>query len=886
MRWLTKIPLRARSLFRTRTAEQELSEELQNHLQSQTEQLIAGGMSPDEARRAALRDFGGVEQIKEECRDTRNVGLVETTVQDLRFGFRMLWRSPGFALLAILCLTLAIGANAAVFSWIEGILFRPYAGVANLDRLMVLAGTARGTPGHDGMSWPDLLDYQRDAKLVDAVIAEKLTGTTLSAGDRAEIAVGSMVSANYFDAMGIGIFMGRGFEQGEDQGRNAHPVTVISYQMWQDRFHGDPNIIGKTQVFNALPFTIVGVTAPGFYGTFVGYPFSFWVPISMQERFDTSGYKLEDRSARWIEPFVRLKPGVTAAQAQAELDAIAGRLENEYPEIDRGRGVRLYPVGQSPFNSSGVLLPTLEVSLMVVIFVLLIACANVGNLLLVRSFTRRQEMTMRVALGARRVRLVRQLLTEGLILTGISAVSGLLVAYWCRGLLVRIFPARGVPLRIEGLLDWRVIAVSAGICIVSTMLFGLMPALDASNVDLAGSLKSEGGAVVGARRNWLRSALVILQVSLTFLLLVGAGLLIRSVQRLRNSPPGFTTKGVLLTSVNLFVSGYDLPRAKDFQERFMDRLLAVPGVKSAAYARIAPFSFKSYSQDAIGVDGYEAPPGQQPNVAYDEVSPGFFATLGIPLIEGRDFTRADDASSLPVAIVNEAMVTQYWHGENPVGKRLKVKDTWRMVVGVAKQAKYGNPMENDKAFFYVPLRQAPTVQPNVLIRTDEGPQAMLPAVAREVHAIDPGLAIFELVTMREQVEIQTAPQHIALTLLTGFGGMGLFLAAIGLYGVLSCAVSQSTRELGLRMALGATPSRLMQLVMSKGMRMIAVGIGFGTAAALLLTPLLGYLLYRVSPRDPLSFVSALGVMAIAGFVACVVPAWRATHMDPVRALKS
>ncbi len=886
MRWLYQFPLRLRSLFQRQQAEEDLREEFQSHLQFQIEQLVADGTDPEEARLTALRSMGGVEQLKEECRDARSVGWLDNFLRDLRFGVRMLARSPGFTVIAVLCLTLGIGANAAVFSWIEGILFRPYPGVAYQDRLMVLAGTARGTQGFDGLSWPDFLDYQRNVKLVD-VIGEKLTSTTLAVGDRAEIAVGSMVSANYFDAMGIRLHMGRGFQAGEDTGRNAHPVVVISYQLWKDKFHSDPNILGKTQVFNALPHTIVGVTAPGFFGTFVGYPFKFWVPVSMQERFDASGYKLEDRGARWLEPFVRLKPGVTAAQAQQEMTAIASRLQAEHPDTNRGRSVQLIPLWQSPFNASQLLLPTLGMALAVAVFVLLIACANVGNLLLVKSFSRAHEMTVRMAIGAGRSRLVKQLLTEGLLLTVIAAIGGLLVANWCRGLLVRIVPARGVPLRFEGTLDWRVIALSVAICGLSTLLFGLMPAMQSSHIDLAGALKGASGTVVGGgARRWVRSGLVVVQVSLTFLLLVGAGLLILSVQRIRNSPPGLETKDVLVTSANLFVAGYDLPRARNFQDQWMDRLQSLSGVQSAAYARIPPFSFKSYSDAPIAVDGFQPAPDQQPNVWYDEVSPGFFATLRIPLISGRDFTRADDENAPPVAIVNEAMVTKFWRGEDPVGRRLKVKDKWMRVVGVARQAKYGNPMEVDQPFFYVPLRQNPTVQVAVLLRTPQGPESILPVLARDVHAIDPGLAVYAVTTMREQVDIQTAPQHIALSLLTVFGSMALALAAIGLYGVMSYAVTQSSRELGLRMALGATRRQLLRLVMSQGMALTGIGLALGGVAALSTTRLLGYLLYKVSPRDPLSFLSALAVMTITGIAACLLPAWRASRIDPLRALRN
>src|ERR1700736_583159 len=407
-------------------------------------------------------------------------------IQDLRFGVRMLWRRPGFSILAILCLTLAIGANAAVFSWIEGILLRPFPLVANQDRLLAVTGTNRGAAGLNDVSWPDFLDLQRNCTLIDAFIAEKITGTTLSIGDRAERAPGSIVSANYFDAIGVRPALGRGFEPGEDTGPNAHPVTVISYQMWQDRFGGDPQIIGKTQVLSGLPHTIIGVAPKGFFGTFVGYAFQFWVPASMQAQFDAGVYKLEDRGARWIEGFVRLKPGVTIDQAQAEISAVATRLEADYPATNRGRGIRLFPLWQTPFNNAGALLPTLGIALVVVISVLLIACANVGNLLLVRAFARQQELTIRLSVGAGPGRLVQAVLAEGWIVAAIAAAGGLVVANWLRDALALLTPPRGgVLLRLAGELDWRVLALSAGVCLVSTLLFGLVPAILTSHIDLA-----------------------------------------------------------------------------------------------------------------------------------------------------------------------------------------------------------------------------------------------------------------------------------------------------------------------------------------------------------------------------------------------------------------
>jgi predicted permease len=613
----------------------------------------------------------------------------------------------------------------------------------------------------------------------------------------------------------------------------------------------------------------------------------FWVPASMEELFEGGGYKLEDRGARWIEAYARLKPGVTRQQAQQEIAAVAKRLEKDYPDTNRGRSIQLWPLWQTPFNNANTLLPTLEIMLVVVIFVLLIACANVGNLLLVRSFARRHEMTVRMAVGAGRGRLVRQLVTEGLILAAFGAVGGLLVAYWCRHALVLLLPARGgVAMHLPGEIDWRVLALSAGVCLIATLLLGLVPALQTRDLDLSGALKAESAGVVGSgRRGWVRSGLVVVQVSLSFVLLVGAGLLLQSLQRIRNTNPGFSTREVLETTVNLVQAGYDAPRAQNFQDQLLEHAKAIPGVESAALARLTPLSYASFSSSPIAVDGYQPPPDEQPIVEYNEVGPDYFTTIGIPLVSGREFTRADDEKSVPVAIVNETMAAKYWLGRNPMGERLQVKGRWLQVVGVAKDSKYESVREAPKPFFYVPLRQNFARGAGLNIRTRMSPEAMRAALTREVHAIDRNLALFEVITLQEQVDRSTSAQLVAVTLVGVLGGLALLLAAIGLYGVMSYAVSQSTRELGLRMALGATPSHLLRLVMSRGIALTAAGIVGGTAVALASTRLLGYLLYNVSPRDPLSFGSAFLVITLTSLAACFLPAWRATRTDPLQALR-
>ena len=878
---------RLAALFRRRRLEDDLGEELRSHLEMSVELNMRKGMSAEEARREALLSFGGIEQTKELYRDQRGLPIIETTLQDLRFGLRMLRRSPGFSLLAILCLTLGIGANAAVFSWVEGILFRPYPLVTHQEQLLAVTGTARGESGPTSISWPDLLDLQRSSTLIDSFIVTKITGTTLSIGDRAEVTTGSIVSANYFDAIGVHPILGRGFEPGEDVGRNAHPVTVISYQLWKGRFKGDPQIIGKTQRLNGVLHNIVGVAPEGFYGTFVGWAMQFWVPASMEETFESDGYKLEDRGARWIESYVRLKPGVTRQQAQQEISGIAKRLEADYPETNRGHGIQLWPLWQTPFNNARTLLPTLETMLVVVVFVLLIACANVGNLLLVRSFARRHEMTVRLAIGAGPGRLLKQLFTEGLILSALGAAGGLLVADWCRHALVLLFPARGgVAMHLPGEIDWRVLALSAGVCLIATLLLGLVPAAQTRNLDLAGALKSESAAVVGGgRRAWIRSGLVVMQVSLSFILLVGAGLLLQSLQKIRNTSPGFSTHEVLDTAVNLVPAGYDASRAQAFQDELLERVKSLPGIESAAFARMTPLSYGSFSSTPVAVDGYQPPPEEQPIVPYNEVGPDYFATMGIPLVSGREFSRADDEKAALVAIVNETMAAQFWRNRNPIGERVQVKGRWMQVVGVAKDSKYESVREAPKPFFYVPLRQNFSRGASLYIRTPLSPNTMATALLREVHALDPNLALYEVITLQEQVDRSTSPQLVAVTLVGVLGGLALLLSAIGLYGVMSYAVSQSTRELGLRMALGAGASNLLRLVMSRGLALMALGVSLGAAVALGLTRLLGNLLYKVSPRDPVAFGSALLVMTLTALAACFLPAWRAMRTDPARALR-
>ncbi|MGH8092716.1 MAG: ADOP family duplicated permease [Chthoniobacterales bacterium] len=873
-------------LFRKNRRETEMTEELQAHLELLVERNISAGMSPREARTAALREFGGVEQIREVAREQRVWRWADESLQDVRFGMRMLSRNPGFAALAALCLMLGIGTNAAVFSWIEGILIRPYPLVAHQNRMFALGGTTRGEI-NTGLSYPDFLDFQKNATLVESFIVDKIAGTTLSVGARAERASVGIVSANYFDALGVRPVLGRGFRPEEGTGRNGHPVTVISYRTWKDRYKGDPEIIGKTQYLNGVQHTIIGVAPERFHGTFIGYSINLWVPISMQETFDSGGYKLEDRGARWIEGYAFLKPGVTREQAQTELSAIARRLEKDYAETNRGYGIALVRLWKTPFNGAGAMSKTLAITFAVAFFILLISCANVSNLLLVRSLLRRHEMTMRLALGAGRGRLIKQLVTEGLLLSIIAAAGGIILAYWCRDALVLAFPspAPGIIMNYEGQIDWRVLAIMIAICLGSTLLFALVPAIQASHVDLSGALKAESGGVLGGTgRSRLRSALVLVQVSLSFVLLAGTGLLLQSLQRMQKASPGFSTD-VLTSTVDLFSAGYNVTRAKAFHTQLLDRVRAIPGIESASLASMLPFTYVSYFTASIQVDGYQAAPDERPSAQYDEVAEQYFATIGIPIVSGREFTRNDDENAPPVAIINETMAAQYWPGKNPLGQRLKVKDKWMLIIGVAKNANYETKLEKPKPFFYVPARQNwSDVFSSLLIRTRQSPAAIMNALAHEVHALDPTLAPRAVYPLQQLVDRMSYSQRLAVTLVALFGCMALFLAAVGLYAVMSYSVSQGTPELGLRMVLGARAGDLLRLVISRGLALTGAGILLGVFSALLITRTMGSLLYKVSAHDPFVFGSAAIILCIIAVASCLLPAWRATHVDPVRAL--
>ena len=621
----------------------DIAREFRDHLELEADALERGGLSAAQARLEARRRFGNLGRLQEDVRESWGNRWLERMTQDLRFGIRMLRRTPVFTAIAVACLAMGIGVNAAVLSWTEGIVRHPFPGVRDQDRLVAIAGTAKGASDYDEMSWPDFMDLGKGTNGFSAFFVSKITGTTLTGGDRAERLIGQLVTANYFDAIGVRPMLGRGFIAGEDIGAGAHPVTVISFGLWRDRFRGSPSIIDSVVRFNGVPHTIIGVTPPEFLGTFVGYAMQFWVPASQQAVFDPSGYKLDDRSARWVEGFARLAPGVSVEAGQAQINTAARRLESEFPNDDRGRGVRILALDQNPFDNAKELKPMLRVGSVVAAIVLLIVCANIANLLLVRAMARRSELTVRRALGAGRARLVRAACHGGAHPRGRrhgpGAGRGVRFAKRPR---VVLRAARRHHAGVRGGLQLGRHCVEhgdrcgfdAGVC--------ARPALQSTRLDLASAMRAAApGAIGGGARSVLRATLVLIQASLSVVLLVGAGLMMRSFHRLLVEDPGFATANVTTTSINLFAAGYDSARARRFEDDVLQRTRSISGVTMVALSRSLPFSTRPYDNGPILTDDYAPARDERPTADFNAVSPGYFATLGIPLLAGRDFKTAE-----------------------------------------------------------------------------------------------------------------------------------------------------------------------------------------------------------------------------------------------------
>ncbi len=877
-------------LWHRRQLEEQLEKELRFHLDQHTADLIAQGHTHEEARRQARLALGGPEQAKEMCRDARGTRWPGDLLQDLRYGVRMLLKNPGFMLIAVFTLALGIGANTAIFTLLDKVLIRPLP-VEQPHQLVTFVEDAGGAPGI--FSYPLYADLRDRNDVLSGVVAYEQRSFSMSDGSQSERVIGQIVSGNYFATLGVRPALGRFFLPEEDRTPNTHPVIVISHGLWRRRFGADPALVGKTVSLNGYRYTVVGVAPSEFTGTTRGTVNDVYVPMMMQAQVEPRrDGVLENRNAGWLQLIGRLKPNVSSEQAQAALSLLTdepGQTSPGAPSAkDSGNFAnRIFLMDGSRGHTDRVkdLALPLKLLMGVVGFVLLIACANVANLLLARASARRREIAVRLAVGASRWRIVRQLLTESTILAALGGGAGLLIANWFTGLLLGFQQQiNKVPRAFDGSLaslDGRALGFTLGLSLLTGIVFGLAPALQASKPVIVAALKEETPGLGGRARRWsLRNLLVVTQVALSIVVLIGAGLCVKSLRALQAIDPGFEPAKVVTASFDLSQNGYNEARGRQFIAQLSERVAALPGVEAVSFAIIVAFSDITWLSPAT-IEGYQPQPNERLGFNFNFISPNYFQTLGIPLVSGREFTAQDTAGAPRVFIVNEATARRYWPGQEAVGKR--VNDG--VVVGVVKNSREKVLTEDPRPAIYMPLLQKYLPAQTLHVRTATGAQTLLAAVRREVQAIDATLPIYNLATLAQQKDGLLYTERLAAALLTLFGLLALSLAAVGIYGVLSYAVTERTREMGIRMALGARPRDLLKLVVGQGMILTFIGSVIGVVAAFALTRLIAKLLFGVSATDPLTFVVIPLVLTGVALLACWIPARRATRVDPLVALR-
>jgi predicted permease len=806
-------------------------------------------------------------------------------LQDVRYGARLLLKNREFTAVAALTLAMGIGANAVVFCWIQNVLLRPLPGVRAQEELVVLAGR-RGDAMWHTVSYPDLKDYAKAKEVFSGVIGSQVTPAFLRANGTKQWMYGQVVTANFFDVLGVRAALGRTFLPEEDEGPGGQPVLVLSHGFWKRNFGGDPGVVGRSVEVNRKPFTVVGVTPEGFHGTMSGLQCDFWAPLAMHREVANFG-SWDVRNDRWLHTQARLAAGVSRARAQAAADVVARQLEEAYPDQNREVRVAVLPLWKSPYGGQAVFLPVLSVLVAVSVSVLLIVTANVANLLLARAAGREKEMAIRLAMGGGRWRLLRQLLTESVLLALLGGGLGAVLASWVAGSFQALIPPTYLPVGYFFGLDSRTLLVTLGLSLVAGFLFGFAPALQMVRGRLYGALKEGGrGGTAGVGHHRLRGALVIAEVALALLLLVGAGLCFRGFQRARAADPGFDPNNVLVAGLRIGMNGYTRETGAAFYQQLHQRLGQLPGVSHAALASWIPLGFEGGPGTRLEPEGYASQPAEDMGASYAIVSPGYFETMRISMVEGRDFTEQDAHPNEWVVIVNEVVARRFWPDASAVGRRVALMGRVATVVGVAKAGKYRSLSEPPAMFIYLPYQQdVRDLNLGVVLRVEKDPSGMIAAVRREIHALDGEVEVWAASMLTDYMEAAFVAHRMAATMLVLLGVVALVLSAMGIYGVMAFIVSQRTHEIGVRMALGARSDDVLRLVLREGMRLGLAGAGLGLLGTLAVGRLLSSFLYGVSPFDPWTFLLVAGLLGGVMLAACLVPAWRATRVDPLVALR-
>lgn len=903
MGWIRILASRLSGVFRKRNLDGELDTELRSHIDALTEENIRRGMNKEDARYSARREFGGVEQIKESYRDQRGLPFFETLAQDLRYALRMLVKSPGFTAVTILTLALGIGANTGLFSLVNSVLLGNLP-VTNPQELVVVKYVDQQSQEvNEDFSYP-MYQAMRDRDTVfNGVFTRSGLDFNASYGGRSERAVGELISGNYFETLGVRPFLGRLIGPEDDRTPGSQPVAVLSYGYWQRRFGSDPEIVGKEIILNNNPIRIIGIAPPGFYGTEMARNPDIRVPMMMASIFrPVPANRLQNPRHRWITVMARRRPEVSVAQAQASLDVIYhqvlaaelkefGAHDSEH-EKERALAsrIRLAPGNQGFAHLRTEMERPLLLMFGVTGIVLLVACANLANLLLARNAKRKQEISVRLAIGASRGRLIRQWLTESLLLSVLGGCAGIVVAYWAKTALLGFLPA-DYSANIHAPMDLRVLGFALLASLVTGLLFGLAPALQLSQTGVSIALRNDSPSIASGERLFsLRSALIFLQVALSLPLLIGAGLFLHSLRNLRGVDTGFVKGNVFLATLNPSMNGYPQERIKSLYDDLLARVRTLPGVRAASLTTSSVIS-GSWDQEGVKVEGYQPGPDENmsPNAAI--ISPGYFATMGIPFAEGRDFTEQDTAARPKVVIINETMAHYFFGNKDPLGKKIGTSDDPKAppdmeIIGVVKDAKYVHLSEAPRRHFYTAIAQEPRLFDMTLqVRTSGDPEKIGGLVREQVHDLDANLPLYATTTLEIQIANSLTQERLLTWLSSLFGLLATMLASLGLSGVVAFSVARRTREIGIRMALGAQPGDILRGVVSRMAVLVAVGMIVGLGAAYGLSRLLGSMLFEVRPADPLAFVGACFLLCAVAALAAYLPAQRATQVDPVVALR-